>query len=708
MGEPHPIGRRLARPDALPRVTGQARYAEDIYLPGMLHAVAVRSPHSHARVIEVETPADMPGVRAVLTPANCALLPSEILYAGQKVAVLAAADRHAAVEAAQQVRVTYEELPAVFDPLDAFMPGAPQVRPSRLPQRPNVCSFDRKQRGDVDAALEAADVVVEETYHVGAAHQAYLEPHACVARFDSTGQLTVWASIQGQFPARAELARLLDLPVHRVRVIATEVGGAFGGKTALIMEPFAALLARQTGAPVKMVMSRWEELADSHPGPACVVSVRTGARRDGSLVGEWAQIVYDTGAAPGAPAGNFDRCRGLYRIPAFQYDIYSVYTNKLVPGAYRAPGALELTFAFEAQIDALARSLGIDPIELRLRNAVDEGDASVDGRVYPAIGLRESLRQARQYVGELKPAANRYTGVASGKWMNAVGASGVVVMLNEDGSASITSGAVDLTGVNTALAQVVAAELTLPVDTVHVRTRGTDASPYASISGGSRTTYGMTLATRLATDRLRAEVLDFAAQLLDADAAHLCLRQGRVCRGDSPTEWTLPQLAALATQAERGPFTATGSVSAREWLADSHIFITQVAQIDLDPDTGRWRVVSVASFQDVGRAINPMLVEGQIEGGVVQGLGWGMLEDLTFADGTVLNDGLLDYRIPTALDAPEVQPVLIEVPSPSGPYGIKGVGEPSMVVTPAAVANAVYAATGRRLTRTPLCQGDTL
>jgi len=708
MGEPHPIGRRLVRPDALPRVTGQARFAEDVYLPGMLHGVAVRSPHAHARVVSVEAPEDMSGVRALLTPADCALLPAEVLYPGQKVAVLAAVDRHTAVEAARQVRVEYEELPAVFDPLEALMPGAPQVHPSRLPGRPNVCSFDRKQRGDVEAALAAADEIVEETYHVGAAHQAYLEPHACVARFDSTGQLTVWACIQGQFPARAELARLLGLQVHQVRVIATEVGGAFGGKTALTAEPFAALLAQHAGAPVKMVMSRWEELSDSHPGPACVVRVCTGVQRDGTLVGEWAEIVYDTGAAPGAPAGNFDRCRGLYRFPAFQYDIYSVYTNKLVPGAYRAPGALELTFAFEAQLDTLAHRLGLDPIELRLRNAVDEGDTSVDGHVYPAIGLRESLRQARQYLGELEPAVNRHTGVASGKWMNAVGASGVVVMLNEDGSASITSGAVDLTGVNTALAQVVAGELTLPVDMVHVRTRGTDAAPYASISGGSRTTYGMTLAARQATDRLRTDVLEFAAQLEGTDPAELRLSQGVVCRGDTPTRWTLPTLAALATQADRGPLTATGNVSAPEWLANSHIFITQVAQIEMDPDTGRWRVVGVASFQDVGRAINPLLVEGQIEGGVVQGLGWGMLEDMAFADGTVLNDGLIDYRIPTALDAPEVQPVLIEVPSPNGPYGIKGVGEPSMVVTPAAVANAVHAATGRRLTRTPLCQGEML
>ena len=711
MPEHRVIGKRIPRPDAVPRVTGKAVYADDISLPGMLYGAVVRCPYPRADVrgIDTQQAQALPGVRAVLTPDNCPLFPREVLYVGQKVAAVAAVDRHTAQEAASLIRVTYERRPAVYDPIQAMAPDAPEIRPSRSPERRNICGHHRKERGDVASGLARADVVIENTYRVSAAHQAYLEPHCCIARVDNAGLLTVWTSNQGQFNARAGLARALDMPVHQICVIAPEVGGAFGGKTALIMEPIAAWLARMTGAPVKIVMNRSEELADSHPGPACVVHVKTAAQNDGTLVAEWAEIVYDTGAASGAPIGNFDRTRGLYRTPNFLYDIYSVYTNKLIPGAYRAPGALELTFAFESQMDILARELGIDPIELRLKNAVDKGDLTIDGKPYPAIGLRESLHRSRLYVDSLERSPHHGVGIACGKWMNAVGASGVVLMLDEDGSVNLISGAVDLTGVNTALAQVVAEELTVPVERVHVKTQGTDSAPYAAVSGGSRTTYGMSLATRKAAQKVRQELLLFAAEQLEASPGDLEVRGGRVCpRDGSHPGMLIAELARAAIYAPRGPLTATGSASASAWLADSHIFITQVAEVETDPDTGQVRVRKVSSFQDVGFALNPMLVEGQIEGGIVQGLGWGMLEGLSFHDGTVINDNFLDYKIPTALDAPELNPVLIEIPSPEGPYGVKGTGEPSMVATPAVLANAIYDATGSRIMETPLLQNGAM
>ena len=709
MSEHRVIGKRLPRPDAVPRVTGEAVYADDISFSGMLHGAVVRCPHARARIRKIDTSRAeaLEGVRAILTPGSCSLFSTEIFYAGQKIAAVAAVDRHTAQEAVSLIQVEYERLRAVFDPIQAMAADAPVVHPSRSPERNNICSFQRKERGDISAGFERADLIVENSYRVGIAHQAYMEPHCCVARFDNAGELTVWASIQGQFHARAGLADILDMPLRSVRVIAPEIGGAFGGKTALIMEPIAAVLARLTGAPVKIAMSRQEELSDSHPGPGCVLHVKTAARRDGRLVAEWAEIVYDTGAAPGAPAGSFDRTRGLYRIPDFCYDIYSVYTNKLIPGAYRAPGALEMTFAFEAQMDILARELDMDPIELRLKNAVDEGDLTVDGKSYPAIALRESLHQAREYVDGLECGPNRGVGIACGKWMNAIGASGVILMLDEDGSVNLTSGAVDLTGVNTVLAQVVAEELAVPVEQVHVRTRGTDAAPYAAISGGSRTTYGMTIATRNGVRRLREELLEFAAGQLSAVVEDLEISAGEVHLGDGKGI-PIAELARLAMHSPRGPLTATGSVSDPSWLADSHIFITQVAEVEVDPATGEISVLRVSSFQDVGFALNPMLVEGQIEGGIVQGMGWGLLEELTFDQGIVINDGLLEYKIPTALDGPELNPVLIQVPSPDGPYGVKGVGEPSMVATPAVLANAIYDATGVRLTKTPLVQNGVL
>ncbi len=702
------LGKPVPRSDAIPKVTGEAVYTDDISFPGMLYGAVVRCPYPHARILRVDTrqAEALPGVRAILIPENCSLFATEVLYAGQKIAAVAAVDRYTAQEAASLIQMEYERLPAVFEPIRAMEPDAPVVRPSRSPERNNICSYQRKERGDVEAGFAQADIIVENTYQVGIAHQGYLEPHCCVARFDSSRQLTVWTSIQGQFHARAALANQLDIPVHHVRVIAPEIGGAFGGKTTLIMEPIAAMLARITGAPVKIVMSRQEELIDSHPGPGCVIHVKTGARKDGSLVAEWAEIFYDTGAASGAPTGHFDRTRGLYRIPNFRYDIYSVYTNKLIPGAYRAPSALELTFAFESQMDILAQKLGADAIESRLKNAVDEGDLTVDGKTYPAIGLRESLRQAQEYVNTLERKPYHGIGIACGKWMNAIGASGVVLTLNEDGSVNVTSGAVDLTGVNTVLAQIVAEELGLALEHVHVRTHDTETAPYVALSGGSRTTYGMSLATQNAVRQLKQAMIAFGAELLSMPLEKLFLAEGRVRPRDSSHAGVpIPELARLAMYSPRGPLTATGSASDSSWLANSHIFITQVAEVQVDADTGEMTVSRVSSFQDVGFALNPMLVEGQIEGGIVQGLGWGLLEGLAFDQGVVLNDNFLDYKIPTALDAPELVPVLINVPSPQGPYGIKGVGEPSMVATPAALANAIYDATGVRLTETPLVHG---
>ena len=705
------IGTRVPRPDAIPKVTGEAVFIDDFSLPGMLFGAVVRSPYAHARIagMDVRRAEALPGVRAVLTPETCGLFEAVVRYPGQKVAAVAADNRHIAQEAVRLIEVAYDPLPGVFDPIEAMGADAPEVRPSRMAGRKNVCAYHCKTRGDVQRGFELADVVIEQTYRVSTAHQAYLEPHGCVARFDHSGDLTVWTSIQGQFTARAALSELLDMPLSKVHVHTFEIGGAFGGKTALIMEPIAAALSRTTRAPVKMVMSRREELMDSHPGPGCVIHVKTGAKTDGTLVAEWAEIIYDTGASAGAPAGNFDRTRGLYRIPHFEYEIYSVYTNKLVPGAYRAPGALELTFAFESQLDALAHALAIDPIDLRLKNAVEEGDLTVDGKRYPAIGLRASLCLAKDYVAGLAPMPGRGIGIASGKWMNAVGSSGVALMLNEDGSASLTSGAVDLTGVNTALAQVVAEELGIPVAQVFVKTRGTDAAPYAAVSGGSRTTYGMSLATRQAALRLKEELRRFAAEVMEASPDDLEVAEGAVQpRDGSRAGLSIGELARRATQAVRGPFAVTGTVSNPTWLVDSHIFMTLVAEVDVDRYTGQISVAKISSFQDVGFPLNPMLVEGQIEGGIVQGLGWGLLEGLVFADGVVLNDGFLDYRIPTALDAPELNPVLIQVPSPAGPYGIKGVGEPSMVATPAALANAVFDAVGTRILETPLVQSEGL
>ena len=668
------VGKPIPRADGGKKVSGEAVYVDDISFPGMLHGVVVRSPLPSARIVSIDTSEALriPGVRGVVTHKEFPWLENIVRYCGQPVAAVAAVDGLTARRAADAIDIRYEELPAVHGITEAIREDAPDVRPSASARYRNVCAEHRHRRGDVEAGFARAEVIIENEYFVAAAHQGYMEPHCSIARRTKDGRLAVWSSIQGQFGARSELAHIFSIPLSDVEVHTAEIGGAFGGKTNLTVEPLAAALSGITGAPVKIRMTRRDELTASRPGPACRIRVRTGARRDGILTAEEAEIFYDTGAAPGAPSGNLDRNRGLYRIPAFSYDVYSIYTNSIVPGAYRAPGALEMTFAFESQMDIIAGEIGMDPIALRLLNAVDEGDETIAGKSYPVIGLRTTLEAAAQYARTIETAPGRGIGIACGKWMNAVGASAVTLSLNEDGTLHIVSGAVDLTGVNTALAQAAAEELGIPVESVTVVTRGTDTAPYAAVSGGSRTTYGMTLAVIDGVRNLEAEIRRFTASAFGCDPESVRIIEGIVEAAGK--RHRLSQIASMAMGSAAGPLAAAGSASNDTWLTDSHIFITQIAEVSVDPDTGMITADRVSSFQDVGFAVNPVLVEGQIEGGIVQGFGWGMLESIDIHRGRVMSDGFVEYKIPTILDAPETVPIPIEVPSPSGPYGLKGVG----------------------------------
>jgi len=720
------LGKRVKRIDAAERVTGEAIYAEDVNLPGMLYGAILRSPYPHARILRINTEKAerLENVKAVMTAQNSVhpsaasvLANNEVLYAGQKVAAVAAVDKHSAQQALDKIEVEYEVLPAVFDVMEAIKPDAPSVHPSRHPTLNNICSHSKKTRGDIEQGFREADIVIENRFEIAIAHQSYLEPHACVAKMDSSGKLTVWTTTQGQFGVRSGLANLFKMPLNKVKVIGTQVGGGFGAKSALILEPIAAMLAMSTKRPVKLVMSRQEEFVDARPGPGCVVDIQMGAKKDGRLVALQAGIFFDTGAFPGAMTGFFDRTRGLYRVPNFEFDIYAVYTNKMVPGAYRAPGALEITFAFESQMDIMADKLKIDPFDFRLLNAVDEGDLTIDGKPYPPIALKESLTKAKAYVTSLKKknekeiggTKKRSVGIACAKWMNAIGTSGVTMSLHEDGSLNVISGAIDLTGVNTSLAQMAAEELGLPMESVRVVTLDTDASPPAAVSGGSRTTYSMGLAIQQAAEDMKRQLIEFAAELLKCAPGELNMAESHVRHKNMPeVQVHIAELARRAMWENRGPFIARGSASNPSWLANAHVFITQVAEVTVDAETGELDIHKISSFQDVGFAINPMSVEGQIQGGIAQGLGWGIMEGLVFHDGIVLNDSILDYKIPTAMDVPQLEPVILEVPSVDGPYGLKGVGEPSMIPTPAVLANAIYNAVGVRIKKTPLTQDKIL
>jgi len=710
------VGKGVTRPDATSRVTGEAVFAEDVYRPGMLYGAILRSPRPHAHILSINTEKaeKLAGVKAVITarsdvnPAASSVFASdEVLYAGQKIAAVAAVDKHIAQQAVNLIEVEYEVLPAVFDVMESIKPEAPVVQESRHPSLNNICSHSRKERGNIEQGFNEAEVIIENRFDVAIAHQSYLEPHACVAEMDSSGKLTVWTTTQGQFGARSGLANILRMPLSNVRVVGTQVGGGFGGKNALLLEPIASMLAMATGNPVKVVMSRQDELVDARPAPGCVINLRTGAKKDGRLVALQAEAFYDTGASSGATIGFFDRTRGLYRIPHFHTDLYSVYTNKMTPGAYRAPGAPEVTFAFESQMDIIAHELGIDSIDFRLINAVDEGDLTIDGKPYPPIALKESLQKAKAYVSSL--GKESCIGVACGKWMNGVGTSGVTMILNEDGTLNMISGAIDLTGLNTSMAQMAAEELKLPLESVKVITPDTDTAPPAGVSGGSRSTYGMGLAIIEAAKDMKNQLIEFGAEMLDISPEQLEFAEGYVrAKNAKEIRVHIAELARRAMQSVRGPIIARGSASAEAWLANAHVFITQVAEITVDKNTGRIDLQKITSFQDVGFAINPLSVEGQIQGGIAQGLGWGIMEGIVLDNGIVLNDSILDYKVPTAMDVPKLVPVIIEVPSVDGPYGVKGAGEPSMVATPAVLGNAIYNATGVRIKEIPISQGKIL
>ncbi|MBX5464856.1 MAG: xanthine dehydrogenase family protein molybdopterin-binding subunit [Clostridia bacterium] len=725
------IGRSQPRLDGPEKLRGSARYVADLRPAGLLHARLVLSPYAHARLRRIDTSAAAraAGVAAVFTAADLEptglLADDEVFYAGHPVAVVVAESEALAEDAAELVRVEYEPLPAVLDPEEALRPEAPLVR--QLPEehvseamaahgaaaggvqdepRPrNASDMVHFRRGDVEAGFARAEVVLEATYRAGAVHQGHIETHGVVAEAAPDGSLTLWTSTQGTFDTRHGTAETLGLEEHQVRVVPMTVGGAFGGKF-LLLEPLAAAVARRLRRPVRLVLDRLQDFLVSRPAPAAVIRLKMGARRDGTLTALEARLVFDTGAEPGSPVGIAALLLGgTYRVENLDIVGYEVLTHKSPVGAYRGPGAPQAYFALESHMDRLARRLGLDPLEFRLRNAAREGDPRPDGRPWPRLGLVECLERVREHpLWKERPAGpDEGWGLAVGGWPGGLEPAAAGCRLDPDGTLTVQVGAVDITGSATSLAMIAAEIFGLPPERVRVVNRDTDSSPFGGSAGGSKTVYTVGPAVQKAAEDARRQVLELAAERLEAAPEDLEVADGRVTVRGVPSRFvTLAELARLSTRfgSRYAPIYGHGRVAQR---SSAPGFAVHLARVRVDRETGQVRVTGYLAVQDVGRAINPAEVVGQIRGGVAQGIGRALLEELLWDEsGQLLDANLADYRLPTGEDVPQVETELVEVPAPDGPFGAKGVGEPPAIPVAAALANALEAAAGVRLETIPI------
>lgn len=728
------IGTRPIRHDGIDKVTGRAVYGGDVRLPGLLFGKMLRSPHAHARIVSIDTSKAMqlPGVRAVATNddlvttvdkvsdlgetrvnvrelARNSLAADKVLYKGHAVAAVAATSPHIAEEALALIEVEYEPLPAVVDVRKAMEDGAPLLDEERTTRalgedtgkKSNIASHNRHQMGDVEQAFAGADVVVEREFDTATIHQGYIEPHNTTVHWRADGSVTVWVSTQGPFEIRSQVSEVLQVPVSKVKVIPCEIGGGFGGKFPIYMEPAAAVMSHKTGQPVKMIMSRAEVFEATGPAPGSYIRVKMGATKDGQLVAATAYMAYEAGAYPGSAVGAGAACIfAPYNIPNVTIDAYDVVVNKPKSSAYRAPGAPNAAFASESVVDELAEKLGMDPLDLRIKNSAVEGSRRADGTVYKQIGCKETAQAAKaseQYKSTLK-GPYRGRGVASGFWFNGGGPSSAAISINDNGTVNLQEGSVDIGGSRASMAMIVAETLGLTADDVVPSIPDTSAIGYTGGTGGSRVTYATGHACFKAAEDVKQEMCKRAAQQLEVDETRY--EDGSfICVSDASKRLTFKEVAAQQNSTG-GPITGRGTVNAG---SPGNAFGTQIADVEVDPETGKVTVLRVTAAQDVGKAIHPSYVEGQIQGGVVQGIGWALTEGYFYnEDGSMANSTFLDYRMPTTLDLPMVDTVLVEVPNPSSPHGIRGVGEVPLVPTMAAVANAVYDAIGVRLGSLPM------
>ncbi len=748
------VGKSLPRQDGPDKITGRARYAGDQVLTGMLYARLVLSPYAHARILNIDTSTALavPGVVAVFTAetlgmaqaetlsrAQSPLAEREVIWCGHPVAIVVGETEASAEDGAAAVEVDYEPLPSVIDPEIAIRADSPLARFSSEtrvaagggehaidPQEgekveekghsQNVSQTPPLKVGDIESGLREAEVVVECSYRTHPVHQSYMEPQSVTVAPSSSGHhLVIWPSTQGMFNVRSTVASALKMPERQIRVEPVPIGGGFGGKETLI-EPLVAAVASRLRKPVRLVYTRQEDLLAGNPAPHTVIAVKLGAKRDGTLTAIQVRMIFDSGAYPNLLAGfsSFHFC-GIYRCPNMDIRCDVVQTNKPGTGAYRAPSGPQAYFAMESTVQELCQQLGMDPIQFRQINALKEGDPNMMHGRWPRIGLLECLEQIQQHPlwlqreqarqetpGELK-GWKIGIGVAVGGWQGGTEPAAAMCRLEQDGTFNVVVGSVDLSGSDASLVLIAAEELSMAVEAVNVTHDSTDSMPYSGLSAGSKTIYTVGSAVLQAARDARTQVFTIAAEMLEASSEDMELWDGKVMVKGVPEKYiTLQQIAANSMRfgAPFEPVYGRGRSANR---VSSPMFTAHLARVAVDPETGEVRVLDYIAAQDVGRAINPAEVEGQIHGGVVQGIGWALLEGMIYDEqGQLLTSTLMDYALPHSQDVPTITPLLVEVPSELGPFGAKGVGEPPVVPVAAAIANAIRDAVGVRMTELPM------
>ena len=727
------VGTRPVRHDAINKVTGRDQFGADIQFAGLLHGRILRSPFAHARIRSIDTgkAEAMPGVKAVITGDDLpktddvelryrranVLAGDKVLYAGQAVAAVAAVDLQIAEEALNAIEVEYEVLPPVLTAPEGMKKDAPVLHDdlrteslgSPVDGASNIASYARHELGDIDKGFSEADEIVEGEFYTKTVHQGYIEPHTCTVLWNEDGRIIVWCSSQGPFMVRDYTADRLGVPVSQVKVIPLEIGGGFGGKTAIYLEPVAALLSKKTGHPVKMVMSRQEVFEGTGPTSGCYIWAKIGANKEGRITAAQAYLAFEAGAFPGSPVGlGATTIFSPYDLSNVLIDGYDVVVNKPKVASYRAPGAPQAVFASEQLLDDLAVKLGMDPLEFRLKNAATEGSRRVTGQPYPRIGVVELIEAMQQHPHYQTPLSgpNQGRGVAVGLWYNIGMASSCSIKVNNDGTVNLIEGSADIGGTRASIAMQAAEVLGLRAEEVLPTVVDTDSIGYTATTDGSRTTFATGWAAYEAAQSVKRQVEERAAAVWGVEPDSVELLQGVVrSKTDASLQMTFGEVAAQMADTG-GPIMGSAVVHPRGIGPSSS---GNIVDVQLDPETGKVDVLRYTAFQDAGKAIHPTYVEGQMQGGSVQGLGWALNEEYFYDENGVMKNGsFLDYRMPISLDVPMIDTVIVEVPNPGHPFGVRGVGESNIIPPIPAIANAICHAAGVRMNTLPMNPGAIL
>ena len=744
------IGASVPRVDAIEKVAGKALYATDLKLGGMLYGKVLRSPLPHAKILNVDTnrAERIPGVKVVVTGRDLMVRYGTCIqdqpyycfdkarYIGDPIAGVAAADEDIAEEALELIKVDYKEFPPVFDPLQAMELDAPLIHeslgsywcgPHYFPvPGTNICNHFKLRRGNIEEGFRQSDFISEDTFKTPMVQHCHLEPHASIAQVSPSGQITIWTNTQHPHSCRRELSRSLGIPMNQVRVIVTYVGGGFGGKVYLKVEPLCVVLAMKVknNRPVKIVLTREEEFyATSIVRHPSVIQIKTGVKKDGTLMARQVKLVMDTGAyadaGPPITRNAGFSCNGPYKIPNIWVDSYCIYTNKTIAGAFRGFGIPQIMWAIDSQMDILAEGIGMDPVEFRLKNALEEGSISATGQVLHSVGIKECIQKAAEAI-EWGNKAGRNRGKGIGvmhKMTMTPSSSSAFVKLNDDGTVDVLSSTVEMgQGSNTILAQIVAEELGMSFRNVKVVSPDTDVTPFDHGTSSSRSTFHMGNAVKQAAGDVKKQLLEAAAEELEANPEDLEIKDGFIFVKGSPDKSTpISKLAMGGSYLGKGkpiigrgtfnvpdataldPETGQGGNPAVFWM-----YAAQAAEVEVDEQTGKVNVLRIASAHDVGKAINPSACEQQIEGALATGVGTTLMEEIKIELGKTLNPNFVDYKVPTSLDMPEMIPILVEATHERGPYGAKGLGEPALAPTAPAIANAIYDAVGVRIKELPI------